>query len=226
MSHRISQVTLTIIAFSLGLLIMAQSHTHSLLSKAHASGSSADQSAILSNLVEANASLRAEIESLETQLSSYQNAESSIRLEALVEELNRIKTINGLIEVSGPGIEVRISGPLSALNVQDLVNELRNAGAEAIALNGERLVLWSAIAVDDQGWLTVDGVRVASPYVFQAIGHGETLERALLRKGGLIAVLEHSYDDLQIEITRHHRLVLPVHRHPPEIRYASFEGGE
>ena len=138
------------------------------------------------------------------------------------EVLNRLKIVNGQVEVSGPGIEVRISGPLSALYAQDLVNELRNAGAEAVALNGERLVLWSGIATADEDWLTVDDVRIASPYVFQAIGDGQTLETALTRSGGLIALLEHSYDRLHVEISYRGKVVLPVHRHPPEFKHASF----
>lgn len=223
MTHRTSQVTLVVITFLLGFLMMAQFHTHRLTSKARASGSSADQSIILNSLIEANASLYVEIDTLETQLNGYQSAGSSGLLETLVEELNRIKIVNGLVEVSGRGIQVYTSGPLNALDVQDLVNELRNAGAEAIALNGERLALWSAITIDDQGWLTVDGVRIASPYVFQAIGDGETIEAALMRSGGLIAVLEHSYNDLQVTINRSDKLVLPVHRHPLEFRYASFK---
>lgn len=223
MSHRISQVTLTIIALLLGILVTAQFHAHSLTSKTRALVSSADQSVILSNLIEANAGLRAEVDALGAQLSGYRSADSSGLLETLVEELNRIKIVNGLVQVSGPGIQVRVSGPMSVLNAQDLVNELRNAGAEAIALNGERLVLWSAIAADDEGWLTVDGVRIASPYVFQAIGDGETLETALTRSGGLIAVLEHSYEGLQVEISYREKLVLLVHRYPPEFKYASFE---
>lgn len=222
MNHRISQITLTIITFLLGILMIAQSHTYHLAGKPRVSGSSADQSIILSSLVEANSNLRAEVDSLEAQLNSYRSAGGGGLLETLVEELNQIKTINGLVQVSGPGIEMRASGPLNALNIQDLVNELHNAGAEAIALNGERLVLWSAIAIDDQGWLVVDGVRIASPYVFQAIGDGETLETALLRSGGLVAVLEHSHDDLQVVISRSDKLVLPVHRHSPEFHYASF----
>jgi uncharacterized protein YlxW (UPF0749 family) len=223
MTRRTSQVTLTVITCLLGFLMMAQFYTHRLTSKARASGSSADQSIILSSLIEANASLYVEIDTLETQLNGYRSAGSSGLLETLVEELNRIKIVNGLVEVSGRGIQVYISGPLNALDVQDLVNELRNAGAEAIALNGERLALWSAITIDDQGWLTVDGVRIASPYIFQAIGDAETIEAALMRSGGLIAVLEHSYNDLQVTINRSDKLVLPVHRHPLEFRYASFK---
>ncbi len=223
MTRRTSQVTLIVITFLLGFLMMAQFHTHRLISKARASGSSADQSIILSSLIEANASLYVEIDVLEAQLNGYRSAGSSGRLETLVEELNRIKIVNGLVEVSGRGIQVYISGPLNALDVQDLVNELRNAGAEAIALNGERLTLWSAMTIDDQGWLTVDGVRIASPYVFQAIGNEETMEAALMRSGGLIAVLEHSYNDLQVTINRSAKLVLPVHRYPLEFQYASFK---
>ena len=222
MSRRISQVTLTVMSLLLGVLVMAQFHTHRLTSKARVSASSADQSVILGSLVEANASLRAEIDTLEAQLSRFQGAGSRGLLETLVEELNRLKIVNGQVEVSGPGVEVRISGPLSALNAQDVVNELRNAGAEAVALNGERLVLWSAIATDGEGWMTVDSVRIASPYVFQAIGDGETLETALTRSGGLIAVLEHSYEGLRVEISYRGKLVFPVHRHPPEFQQTSF----
>ena len=222
MSKRISQVTLAIISVLLGILVMAQFQAHSSVSKTRVSASSADQSAILSNLVEANASLRAEIETLENQLRRYRSAEHSGLLETLVEELNRLKTANGLVEVSGPGLEVRVSGHLSVLNAQDLVNELRNAGAEAIALNGERLVLWSAVAVDAEGWLTVDGTRIASPYTFQAIGDRQTLETALIRSGGLLAVLEHSYEGLEIQVRRQDKLVLPVHRHPPKFQCVSF----
>lgn len=223
MSHRISRVTLTFILLLLGLLVMAQFHTQGLISKARVSVSSADQSVILSSLVEANAGLRTEIETLQARLDGYRRAGSSGLLDKLVEELNRIKIVNGLVEVSGPGIQVRVNGPLSVLNAQDLVNELRNAGAEAMALNGERLVLWSAIAAADEVWLTVDGKRIASPYVFQAIGEAETLETALVRSGGLVATLEHSYEGLDIQIQRHDKLVLPVHRYPPEFHYASFE---
>jgi len=222
MSHRTAQLMWVVIALLLGVLVVAQFQTQHLTSKARVSASSADQSVILSSLVEANASLRTEVDTLRVQLSRFQGVGSSGRLEALVEELNRLKIVNGQVEVSGPGIEVRISGPLSALHAQDLVNELRNAGAEAVALNGERLVLWSAIAVDDEGWLMVDGVRVASPYVFEAIGDGETLDTALTRSGGLIAVLEHSYEGLQVEISYRGKLVLPVHRHPPEFHYISL----
>ncbi|UCC65284.1 MAG: DUF881 domain-containing protein [Anaerolineae bacterium] len=222
MSNRTSQLILTVASVLLGILVMAQLQTHGLSSKTRASASSADQSLILSNLVEANASLRAEVETLETQLNRLQSVGSSGLLETMVEELNRLKTVNGLVQVSGPGLEVRLSGPLSVLNAQDLANELRNAGAEAIALNGERLVLWSAIAADDEGWLTVDGTRLASPYTFQAIGDGETMETALMRSGGLMAVLEHSYEGLEVQVRRHSKLVLSVHRYPPEFQYASF----
>ena len=195
MKDHISQATLAIISVLLGILVVAQFQAHGPISKVRISASSADQSVILSSLVEANANLRAEIETLESQLNSYRSDERSGLLETLVEELNRLKTVNGLVEVSGPGLEIRVGGHLSVLSAQDLVNELRNAGAEAIALNGERLVLWSAIAAADEGWLTVDGTRIASPYTFQAIGDGEALETALMRSGGLIAVLEHSYKE-------------------------------
>ena len=103
------------------------------------------QALLLSEMVEASGRLRAEIESLEAQLAVYQADGRGVGMQGLVAELNRVKVLNGLIEVSGPGVELLVDGPLSALDVQDMANELRNAGAEAISLNGHRLVATSIV---------------------------------------------------------------------------------
>jgi len=183
--------------------------------------SSADQLAIISSLVENNARLREEMEALEEQLNEYQQAAGRTVLETLVDELNRIKIINGLAEISGPGVEISLDGPIGVLDLQDLINELRNAGAEALTINGERLILYSVIAAAEDGAITVNGTRLSWPYVLQAIGHPETMETALLRRGGLIATLEHNHEGLVVSVTRRERMVLPVYKGVIKFVYAS-----
>jgi uncharacterized protein YlxW (UPF0749 family) len=190
-------------------------------SRALLSASTADQLTIISSLVENNARLREEMESLEEQLIEYQQTTGGAVLGALVEELNKVRIINGLVEVSGSGVEISIDGPIGVLDVQDLINELRNAGAEALTINGERLTLYSVVASTEDGAMTINGTPLSRPYVLQAIGQPETLETALLRKGGLIAILERKYEGLAVILIRREKMVLPVYKGAIEFVYAS-----
>lgn len=170
------------------------------------------QAILLGELVEASGRLRAEIEFLGAQLAAYETKSGSVGMQELVAELNRVKVLNGLIEVSGPGIELLIDGPLSALDLQDMVNELRNAGAEAISLNGHRLVVTSVLTVETMGQVRVDGHLITRPFLFQAIGDSHTLESALLRPGGLVYLQRRSFPNLTVTTVRRPRLVLEVYR--------------
>ena len=221
MKSRSAQLLLTIVCFILGLLLVAQFRTQRMTSRSLLSASSADQLAMISSLVENNARLREEMEALEEQLSEYQQATGQAMLGALVQELNKIRIINGLVEVSGSGVEVTIDGPIGVLDIQDLINELRNAGAEALTINGERLTLYSVIASTEDGVMIVNGMKPSRPYILQAIGQPETLETALLRRGGLIATLERNYDGLAVSVIKRERMVLPVYRGAIEFVYAS-----
>lgn len=221
MKSRSAQLLLTIVCFVLGLLLVAQFRTQRMAGGYILSASSADQLIIISSLVENNARLREEMEALEGQLDEYQQTTGRAVLEGLVEELNKVRIINGLVEVSGAGVEVSIDGSIGVLDLQDLINELRNAGAEALAVNGERLTLYSVIASPEDGVMTINGTQFSRPYVLQAIGDPETMETALLRSGGLIATLEHNYEGLAVSVIRRDRMVLPVYEGTIEFVYAS-----
>jgi uncharacterized protein YlxW (UPF0749 family) len=179
-----------------------------------------EQVVLLSELVDANRRLRAEIDLLTAQQSAYGDENRGAILEDLVAELNRVRMLNGAIEVSGPGIELLIDGPVSALDLQDVVNELRNAGAEALALNGHRLVGSSVFVVEDRGLVVVDGQPVQRPYRFEAIGDPGTMETALLRPGGLVSLFERMYSNPVVQSTQRTRLVLGVHRPRLAFEYA------
>lgn len=221
MKSRSAQLSLTILCFFLGLLMVAQLRTQRMTNSSLLPASSADQLVIISSLVENNARLRGEMETLEEQLSEYQQATRRTVLEALVEELNKIRIINGLVEVSGFGVEVSLDGPIGVLDVQDLINELRNDGAEALTINGERLTLYSVIASAEDGVMTINGTQLSRPYILQAIGDPETMETALLRSGGLIATLAHNYEGLIVGVIKQERMVLPVYKGDIEFVYAS-----
>ena len=212
----VPQFLLAMVCLGLGVLLVAQLRTERIAQQA-ADGEGWEF--IIADLVESNASLRDEITALESQLASFDNVEGGgMVIESLVDEVNRLRIANGLVEVSGSGVEVTISGPIGVLDLHDLINELRNAGAEALALNHERLVVRSAISTDGQV-VTVDGRPVQGPYHLQAIGDPHTLEGGLNRPGGLVELLQHADREVSITVAQAEKLILPVYAQPFQFAY-------
>lgn len=211
------RLSLALIGLVLGLLLVAQLRVQQTV-RTTAGGE--EWEFVVADLIEGNGRLREEVEALRAQLAGLQEATGSgAVLQSLVDEANQLRIANGLVEVSGPGIEVMISGPAGGPDLQDLLNELRNAGAEALAVNGRRIVAWSAIGFNGQE-VTVDGRPVEPPYRLQAIGNAHTLEVALMRPGGLVSLLRRARPGLSIDVSRQERLTLPVYDQPLQFAYA------
>lgn len=108
----------------------------------------------------------------------------------------------GLVDLEGPGViftlndsTQHIPGTTNAsaylIHDTDLlsaINELNNAGAEAISLNGERIVATSDIRCIGST-VIVNGNRYGPPFVIRAIGNPAQLETALRMPGGLMEKL-------------------------------------
>jgi uncharacterized protein YlxW (UPF0749 family) len=206
----LSRLCLAAVLLGLGIATVAQLRTQRNLQKTQYEED--QQVVLLGELVEANHRLRTEIESLTSQLATSGSGRSGTMLEELVSDLNRVRMLNGVTDVEGPGVELVLDGPLSALDLQDLVNEFRNAGAEAVAVNGIRLTVDSAFDVGEDRAPRLDDVVLRRPYRVEAIGDPQTLEAAILRRGGLLSLLERSYPGLAVEATRRERLLLSASR--------------
>jgi len=95
----------------------------------------------------------------------------------------------GAVEVHGPGVEVVISDvghEVSSHHMVHMLEELRNAGVEAVSVNGVRLVAGSYF-IDTAGGIMADGELLTSPYRWKAIGNISTLTGALEIPGGALA---------------------------------------
>ncbi len=88
---------------------------------------------------------------------------------ALDSEQRRLRAAIGQGPVAGPGVVLSIDAPLQATDVQDVVNNLRQGGAEAIEVNGRRIITGTVIR-QVSGGVTIESGSVAAPYVFTAIG--------------------------------------------------------
>lgn len=209
MRVRSAQIVLTLVCLVFGVLLMAQFRTQGKIVKTQLTESSADQAQIISNLYDANVTLRKEVATLEQQLSASDDGSGQVRAAELAADLQKFRIVNGVAPAIGPGVELLVEADVRREDVQDLVNELRNAGAEAIALNGQRVTFRSAVTTD-RGAIVLDGRRLIGPYVFSAVGAPETLERALTRKGGLLSYLQTTYPEAKVNVEKHERLTLPV----------------
>lgn len=212
-----TRLTLTVFCLALGLLLVVQIRSQNDLRQTLRSE---DWDYAVVDLIDNNARLRDEIEDLQTQLAQLRREGSSASVvQSLVDEANDLRMANGLVAVSGPGVEVEGSGPVTVLDLHDLINELRNAGAEALALNGRRLVAWSAISTDGVR-VTVDSQPVEPPYRLEAIGDPTSLQTALLRPGGLVELLERLDQRMTITVRTRDKVTLAVYGQPMALVYA------
>lgn len=111
--------------------------------------------------------------------------------EAIDQAEKRVDTLGilaGTLGAQGQGIVLTIRDPGHAVTgpiILDVMQELRDAGAEAIDIGGVRAVASTFIG-DDNGTLTVDGVGIARPVVIKAIGDRKTLASAMSIPGGIV----------------------------------------
>lgn len=111
-------------------------------------------------------------------------------------ELKMYNQILGLTDVTGEGIIMTVKDSMQTTSAIDmnnliihdsdlrsLVNELSNAGAEAISINDERIVSTTAITCAGNVIL-INGNKVGSPFIINAIGNQESLYGAITRAGG------------------------------------------
>ena len=120
------------------------------------------------------------------------------------EQITKGNKILGFSEVTGPGVTLTLSdskmttnsalvGDINDYLVHDMdvlsvINELKNAGAEAISINDQRIVPTTSI-VCGGNIITINGERVGAPFIIKAIGLPEQLA-ALSRPGGYLSILK------------------------------------
>ncbi len=209
MRNRRAQMSMMLVALLLGLLLVMQLRTQGRLTKSLAAQSTTDQSTMISNLYDANTALRSQVAKLIGELDQYGGSIGQNDLAPMERELEALSIINGLTDVSGPGIELATNADLRSEDLQDLINEVRNAGAEAISLNGIRITAHSALT-QETGNVKLNGIRVNAPYRLVSLGHPDTLERALLRKGGLVTYLQNTYSGATVSVEKQDKLVIPA----------------
>ena len=135
---------------------------------------------------------------LDGEILRLQSAEQRLRsgtsAEALQETQKRadaLRVLAGTTGVTGPGVKLRIEGE-NAFFASDLLNtvqELRDAGAEAIEINGNRVVVDTWFADEGDG-ISVSDTLVRAPFLITAIGDPNTMATAMRIPGGIADTVE------------------------------------
>lgn len=135
-----------------------------------------------------------ELEKQEKKLKDTRNKISQNDSDAISKQ-DEIKNNNdalGLTDAEGAGIVITIKSNnidnQMKEEIESVINELKNAGAGSIDINGERIVFNSVISCKEEV-LEVNGIIIQSPFVIQAIGDPRLMYSALVRPGGYIELL-------------------------------------
>ena len=100
-----------------------------------------------------------------------------------------------------------------------LANELKSSGAEAISINGERLIATSEIRCAGTTIL-VNWKRITPPFIILAIGNPEMLESGLSIKGGYLEAMR--YAGLQINLQQIEDVEIPAYNGPFQFEYSQM----
>jgi uncharacterized protein YlxW (UPF0749 family) len=130
---------------------------------------------LIDDLHRANDSLQAEAADLQARQATLQSGTSGAADQVLSDEADRLRAIEGLVPVHGPGVVIVIDATgLTALDLQDAINNLASSGAEAISVNDHRVVTGVSIEETSAG-VAIDGSVVAPPWTITTIGDANRL---------------------------------------------------
>ncbi|MBD8077840.1 DUF881 domain-containing protein [Cellulosimicrobium arenosum] len=178
---------------------------------------------LLDDVTQRSEELEDQVSDLEATRDELQSGSGRQRaaLEVAEQQAQTQGILSGRLPAQGPGVRIDVAEgdrTLRGFAMFNVLEELRNAGAEAMQVNGVRLVTSSYFEDSDEG-LVVDGQVITSPYRWTAIGDPSTLETALEIPGGAMASLRS--DGARTTITQEDGVTVDAVREPADPQYAT-----
>lgn len=133
-----------------------------------------------------------ELRDTQRQLQSGADSRQAAQKQAAA-RLAQLEVLSGTVPVEGPGVTIRIDDPNSKVTsdmLLDAVEELRDAGAEAISFNGKVRVVANTWFSAGANSVIVSGTPVSRPFTIRAIGDPHSLEEGARFRGGLVSQVE------------------------------------
>lgn len=185
----------------------------------------------LQNVKEEYQTLKEQYEESQEIVEEYKTSSSSndALIAAMQSELEKANVLAGLATVRGEGVVITLkdstdtemsveAGLVHDTDLTAIVTELKAAGAEAISINGQRVIATTAIRCVGPT-IQVNSVKVASPFYIKAIGNSKYLESALNIRNGIVDSLK-AYG-IEVEIETDNSITIDKYDLALKLRYAS-----
>jgi uncharacterized protein YlxW (UPF0749 family) len=168
-------ISVWLIALLVALVATVQIRSQAEVERSLVGTDTASLAFLIDDLHRANDSLQAEAADLQARQATLKSGTSGAADQVLTDEATRLRAIEGLVPVHGPGVVIVIDASgLSALDLQDAINNLAAGGAEATSVNDHRVV--AGVAVEQTGSaVAIDGVVVPPPWTITTIGDANRL---------------------------------------------------
>jgi len=163
-------VAVWVIALLIALVATIQLRSQAEVERSLQSADPASLAFTIDQLHRSNESLDAQITALNQQVAALQSGGSTAADQQLAAEANQLRMLEGLVPVQGPGIVFTLDASgLTAIDLQDAINELLAGGGEAMEVNVHRVVEGVDVAQTDNG-VTIAGAVINVPWTILVIG--------------------------------------------------------
>ena len=216
------QLIVALLLFGLGFGLAVQVASNSDTDSALRGARQEDLVRILDELDSRTQRLEDERQGLEKQRSELQSSsdQAAEARKQTAEKERQLGILAGTVAAQGPGITMTIEdtkGTVQSDMLLDTIQELRAAGAEAIQVNGVRVVANTYFA-DAGKSVSVDGNKINAPYRFKVIGKPQDLEPALNIPGGVVQTLEK--EQATVSVAQSGKIVVDALRQAKQPDYA------
>mgnify|MGYP001778138915 FL=1 len=145
---------------------------------------------------------------------------------------DKINFMAGTTALKGPGVVLTIEDSKKEISssentnlyiihdedVLKVINELRAAGAEAIAINDQRLTANSEIRCAGPT-ISINNTRISAPYEIKAIGNVQNMENAVKMRGGVAESL--SVWGIRLDVRKELNIIIPAYKGAVQFKYAT-----
>lgn len=226
-----SVVMISLVLFICSFIIAAQLNT---VGNSEIIAEGMREAELLTELQKANnryEELKKEYEKSQIIVDEYKSNASSndILISSMKTLLERAEILAGLVKVKGQGVVITLAdstdtnipvetGLVHDTDLMAIVNELRAAGAEAISINGQRVISTTAIRCVGPT-IQINEVKVASPFYIKAIGDAKYLESALNIKNGIVDNFK--VYGINVEVKTDNNITIDKYDNTLTLKYAS-----
>lgn len=169
---------------------------------------------------------RAEVEKYKLEIEKTGSVDNLIE-----KEKKNLKVISGLQDIQGPGIVVELKDSdkdleewqsannllVHDIDVLNVINDLKIAGAEAISINGERLISTSEIKCAG-ATITVNDTTYGQPFVIKAIGDKKLLDASIKSPLAMTYILK-EVRGIDVKTSTSDKIQILGYKYPIKFKY-------